>query len=298
MAARALDRDEREAVLGDLAETEENELRQFLQVAGLALRRQVVAWRDWHPWLVLFALSLPLGLFLSFVSRFTAQQSSVYLWLYANNTHWDLLHDRGFWYELGNSTLLVSAIYLKLACWAWAAGLIIGSVTRKTWRTGYCSFLLMLFAGMICASMYLAQYLQWVLSGRFPQNLPPHEDPVSHVLFYRSVLPIIVQLFIVAVPAVSAMRRGAEEFSSMSRLAMVLLSTVVLGDMLLENSILWIKLCAVYSMKVGMRAPHPVLSLLSYWPLAYLLLGGRTMRQVSSRVGKYWRASSGDEDAR
>jgi len=273
LAARFLDCDEREAVLGDLAESGRSELHNFCDVAGLVLRRQAVEWKDWRPWLIVPLLILPLGLFLSVVSRFTAQQTSVYLWLYANNPNWDLLHNRGFWYELGNATLLVFAVYLKLACWAWAAGFVIGSTTRKMWGSGSFALIGTLFASMVCASIYLPRYLEWVLRGRFPQNLPPHEDPVSQVFFYSSLLPIIVQLFIVAVPAISAMRHGHERFPSAFRYSVVLLSLLVVADMLLHNSILWIKLCGAYSMAPGMSVLHPgILSLAAYWPAAYLLL--------------------------
>ena len=280
LTARGLDHEEREAVLGDLAESGRTDLDNFRDVAGLVLRRQATEWRYGRTWLILLLLILPLGLFLSLVSRFTAQQTSVYLWLYANNSNWDLLQNRGFWYELGNSTLLVLGIYLKLASWAWAAGFVIGCVVKKVWRSGYSSFVLALFAGMVCASMYLPQYLEWVLRGRFAQNLPPHEDPVSQLLFYRTLLPIIVQVLIVAVPAISAMGDRQERPSSALRRGMILLSLVVVGDMLLQNSILWIKLCGSYSMKVAMAMPHPgVWNLIAYWPVAYLLVRSLKQRQ-------------------
>lgn len=281
LVARALDQDEREAVLGDLAESGANELRRFLEIAGLVLRRQAAEWRHWRPWLALVFLIAPLGLFLSVVSKFISQQTAVYLWLYANNTNWDLLHNRGFWYELGSSSLLVSGIYLKLACWSWAVGFVLGYVTRKIWRAGYSSLVLTLFAGMICASMYLPQYLEWVLRGGFLQNLPALEDPVSQVPFYRTLLPIIVQSFIVAVPAISAMRHGHQKFSSVFRYAVVSLSIVVVADMLLQNSILWIKLWGEYSMKVATTIPHlGAWNLIAYWPAAYLMIKSVRRRQL------------------
>ena len=280
VAARALDQEEREAVLGDLAESRGSELQNFREVAGLVLRRRAIEWRHWRPWLTWFALILPLGFFLSVVSRLTAQQTSVYLWLYANNPSWDLIQNRGFWYELGNATLLVFAVYLKLACWAWAAGFVIGCATRKMWRSGYFALIGTLFASMICASIYLPRYMEWVLRGRFIANLPPHEDPVSQVLFYRSLLPIITELFIVTVPAISGMRHGQERSPSVFRYSVVLLSILVVGDMLLHNSILWIKLWGAYSMARAMRILHPeTLSLAAYWPAAYLLLRNWRQRQ-------------------
>lgn len=283
LAAQALDREEREAVLGDLAEAGGSEFQNFRAVAGLVWRRQAMEWWHWRPWIVCLVLILPLGLFLSAVSRFTAQQTSVYLWLYVNNPGWDLLHNRGFWSELGNSTLLVSGVFVKLACWAWAAGFVIGCVTRKIWRSGYFSFVLVLFVGMVCASIYLSPYLEWVLRGRFQQNLSPHDDPVSQIFFYRSLLPIIVQLFIVAVPAIAAMRCGQERVSALFRSTMILLSLVVVGDMLLHNSILWIEVCGGPSGKLAQVAPYlGAVSVIAYWPFAYLLI--RSLRRYQRPV--------------
>jgi hypothetical protein len=285
LTAQALDREEREAVLGDLAEAGGSEFQNFRAVAGLVWRRQAMEWRQWRPWIACLVLILPLGLFLSAVSRFTSQQTSVYLWLYVNNPGWDLLHNRGFWFELGNSTLLVSAVFVKLACWAWAAGFVIGCVTRKIWRSGYFSLVLVLFVGMVCASIYLSPYLEWVLRGRFPQDLPPHDDPVSQIFFYRSLLPIIVQLFIVAVPAMAAMRHGQERVSALFRSAMILLSLVVVADMFLHNSILWIKLCGGPSGNLAQVAPYVgALSVIAYWPFAYLLI--RSLRQHPRLVAR------------
>ena len=285
-AAQALDREEREAVLGDLAEAGGSEFQNFRDVAGLVWRRQAMEWRHWRPWLIWFALIMPVGLLLSVVSRFTAQQTSVYLWLYANNPNWDLLHNRGFWYELGNSTLLVFAVYLKLACWAWAGGFVIGCATRKIWRSGSFAFIGTLFASMVCASIYLPRYLEWILRGRFPQNLPPHENPVSQIFFYHSLLPIITELFIVAVPAISAMRHGHERLPSAFRYSVVLLSILVVADMLLHNSILWIKLCGAYSMAPGVSTLHPgILSAAAYWPAAYLLLKNTTRQRRRTAAG-------------
>ncbi len=283
LAAQALDHEEREAVLGDLEEAGGSEFQNFRAVAGLVWLRQAIEWRQWRPWIACLLLILPLGLFLSAVSRFTSQQTSVYLWLYVNNPAWDLLHNRGFWFELGNSALLVFAVFMKLACWAWAAGFVIGCVTRKIWRSGYFSVVMVLFAGMVCASIYLSPYLEWVLSGRFPQDLPAHDDPVSQIVFYRSLLPIIVQVFIVAVPAIAAMPRGQERLPSIFRYSVIVLSSLAVGDMLLHNSILWIKLCGGPSGQFARVGPYVgALSVIAYWPFVYLLI--RSLKQHPRRV--------------
>ena len=57
--SRLLDHEEREVVLGDLLETNENAWRGLLDVFGLVSRRQAGLWRDLRPWLAGFALALP-----------------------------------------------------------------------------------------------------------------------------------------------------------------------------------------------------------------------------------------------
>jgi hypothetical protein len=56
---RLLDPEEREVVLGDLAETDETAWRGLQDVFGLVLRRQVVLWRDRRPWVAGFAVAFP-----------------------------------------------------------------------------------------------------------------------------------------------------------------------------------------------------------------------------------------------
>ncbi len=63
-ATRLLERDEREAVQGDLAEAGENGWRGLIDVLGLVLRRHANHWRNWRPWLSAFGLALPGSLLL------------------------------------------------------------------------------------------------------------------------------------------------------------------------------------------------------------------------------------------
>ena len=49
LASRLLERNEREAVLGDLAETREPPGPAVIGVLGLALRHQADPWKSWRP---------------------------------------------------------------------------------------------------------------------------------------------------------------------------------------------------------------------------------------------------------
>ena len=59
VAARLLEPVEREAVLGDLLETDEGGWQGLLEVFGLVIRRQLLHWKSWQPWLATFGLALP-----------------------------------------------------------------------------------------------------------------------------------------------------------------------------------------------------------------------------------------------
>src|SRR5690348_4729747 len=64
MAARLLERNEYEAVMGDLAETGASPWRSSAEILGLIARRQAAHWRHGLPWFAAFGLALPGTLFL------------------------------------------------------------------------------------------------------------------------------------------------------------------------------------------------------------------------------------------
>ena len=57
--ARLLEPDEREAVMGDLAEMGASSWRSSVEILGLIVRRQATHWSRWLPWFAAFGLSLP-----------------------------------------------------------------------------------------------------------------------------------------------------------------------------------------------------------------------------------------------
>ena len=81
--ARVLEPDERDAVLGDFAESGEAGGRALRGLLGLVIRRQAVLWKNWQPWLVLVSLLVPLAWLLSIAAKLTAGLSAVYVWSYA-----------------------------------------------------------------------------------------------------------------------------------------------------------------------------------------------------------------------
>ena len=279
-AAGALDADERNAVLGDLAETGVGGARALWEVCGLVLRRQAQLWMNWRPWVVLFIVVAPLGFVLSIESRLTAGINSVYLWLYLNNFGTDLLHNRGFWYELGSSVPLVFGSFLRLACWSWTAGLAIAFVSKRVIKSSYLALLVvLLLAFAVGAPFYLAQ---------FPtQILPNQHGPISQVPFYRSLYPWLVQLVVVAVPAVYGIRQSsrAAKLRGLLKAAVVILIVLASTEIFVESTRLWF----IWIPHTIARNIFPYLAALAslhwivYWPVAYVL--ALTLRRpVADRV--------------
>ncbi|HEX7892715.1 MAG TPA: hypothetical protein VF447_00895 [Terriglobales bacterium] len=285
-AAGALDADEKSAVLGDLAEAGAGGTRALWEVCGLVLRRQTQLWMDWRPWVLLFTVVAPLGFVLSIESRLTAGINSVYLWLYLNNLGTDLLHNRGFWYELGSSVPLVFGSFLRLACWSWIAGMLIGFASKRVIKSSYLALLVVLMlAFAVGAPFYLAHFDRIFLG---PARIMPNmNDPISQVPFYHSLYPWLVQLVVVAVPTVYGICQSsrAAKLGGLLKLAIVILLLLASAEILLESTRLWF-----------IWIPHPVarnifsylvylapLRWIVYWPVAYVL-ALKLRRQLGDRV--------------
>jgi hypothetical protein len=123
VAARLLERDEREAVLGDLLETSEGAWQGLLDVLGLVVRRQLSHWKNWQPWLAVFGLALPASLILMGVS---VSVSSMYERLIDHRILIGSSHaiHEGFLQLLCRSLLLIGC--------SWACGFVMGSLSRRT----------------------------------------------------------------------------------------------------------------------------------------------------------------------
>ena len=70
-----LDATDREAVCGDLAESREATVPALREVLSLVLRRRTASIGNWHPWLTLAALTIPLAAFVSPTARSTAGEA-------------------------------------------------------------------------------------------------------------------------------------------------------------------------------------------------------------------------------
>jgi len=125
VAAQLLESREREVVLGDLMETRESAWRGFLDVLGLAVRRQLLLWKSWRPWLASFGLAFPGSLLLM---GFSISVSQTYQKLVSST----VFNATGL--TLGPGFTLLLCNVLLLVAWSWTGGFVIGSVSRRTVR--------------------------------------------------------------------------------------------------------------------------------------------------------------------
>jgi hypothetical protein len=123
LIARALERDEREAVLGDLAEARRGLWQDFLDVLGLVARRQAVLWSSWRPWLAAFGVALPSTMLLmgvSFSISCTYRRLAGPLVCAACSP------------TAQEDMLLLLCQGLLLLSWSWTVGFVVGTLSRRT----------------------------------------------------------------------------------------------------------------------------------------------------------------------
>lgn len=136
-AAQALEREERDAVLGDLAEAAESAWQGLRDVLGLVIRRQTAAWKNWRPWLAAFGLALPSSLLLMGLSLSVSRAYQQFLDPTILKTA-GLTMGPGFW-------LFVCQVF-QLIGWSWSGAFVAGSISRRTvWATATLSILPCMF---------------------------------------------------------------------------------------------------------------------------------------------------------
>jgi hypothetical protein len=141
-AARLLERDEREFVLGDLVEAQIPAWNALFGVMGLVTRRHALLWKSWRPWMAGFAVALPSSFLLMGVSLSVS-------WSYMRLLCPDLLRSAELTRGSGMMLLLWQA--LLLLGWAWTGGFVVGSTSK---RTVWASALLCYAPCLFCLSRY------------------------------------------------------------------------------------------------------------------------------------------------
>ena len=123
LTSKLLERNEREAVLGDLLETSESAWKGFLDVFGLVFRRKADLWKDPRPWFTGFIVTLPGSYLLMSAS------------LSVSCTYQRLVNHKVFgakWPTGDEGYLLLLCHIFLLIAWSWSGGYIVGSVSRRT----------------------------------------------------------------------------------------------------------------------------------------------------------------------
>lgn len=193
--SHALDPEEREAVLGDIAESGATANHAFRDVLGLVVRRQTALWKSAWPWLTLAGLIIPFGLLLSLISRRTADGSAICLWLYANN--WDpaFLASSLYWHDLARHTADTFLSFMSLSCFSWITGFALGTVSRKATPMN---------AVLFCLVLILGEFVPGVVGAARNYG----NSVVFALIFYRVVWPLMVQSILVFLPALAGMRHA------------------------------------------------------------------------------------------
>jgi hypothetical protein len=192
--SRTLEPDEQEAVLGDFEELA-GTTGQVRDLFGLVVRRQVELWNDWRPWLALVSVAIPLGLLLALAVRQVSAGSAVHFWMYVNNWTMRYLENPGFRLELFEDVLSFLLEYATLIFWSWTAGFVLGSLSRRAiWING-AAFCVLLFGELVAVH---------------PHGYAPNAAAFV-VGFYRVVLPLILRIGLVLIPALSGMGKGARQ---------------------------------------------------------------------------------------
>lgn len=142
-----LDRDERDAVCGDLIEARAATARALIDVGGLVLRRQAGLWLGWRPWFALVTIVIPIGFLLSVSSRWFADSAASHFWLYVRTGSWSYFAVPGWRRDVIAGTLVAAGSFLALAGWSWVTGFVLGRISRRTWWT-----LAMVFGAIVVAA--------------------------------------------------------------------------------------------------------------------------------------------------
>jgi hypothetical protein len=239
VVARTLQPEEREAVLGDFAESRESDCQALGDLLGLVGRRQAALWMDWRPWLALFTVVLPLSILLSVISRGWAAGSAIYAWLYVNNWTWGYLESPGARRDLLHYSASFSLDYFTLFCWSWTSGYVLGSLSRRTIAVNGALFCVVLFGELLAV----------------PQRHNPANAAVFSLTFYSMVFPLMLRTMLVLVPVLWGMQRGAR------RSPLPLLPTL-----------LWAVTIATLTAWTTRRWQLWLLPLALVWPITYMVV--------------------------
>ena len=126
-----------------------------------------------------------------------------------------------------------------------------------------------MFGGLVGAPQYFAYLMHFI-------NRPPspyESDPISALVFYRQMFPMIVQAVLVAVPSLLGMRQGADggRFTPLLRMVLWTAAIVTLTLLVTQEPGVGFFLGAYWPPRIWQRSQIRLLQLVVYWPVGYLI---------------------------
>jgi hypothetical protein len=261
--SRALESHERDAVLGDFAESGVSGGQALCDLLGLVGRRQAALWKEYRPWLALLGLVAPLGILLSLASRWWAEGGAIYSCIYIDNWTWGYLESPGARRDLADTAAHFSTDYLALVGWSWTIGFVLGSISRRTiWVNGVL-FYLALFAGTLGSTT----------SAHNPMN-----DGIFSLAFYSVVFPLALRTVLVVVPSLCGMHKGirlaALPLPKTLLWALPILVLTLLAHRSLEAAVIfsrWQREGPLNLSLASLRYAQWLLPLAVMWPVGYMV---------------------------
>ncbi len=258
--SRLLDADERRAVCGDLAESEESIGRALRDVLGLIFRRQIGLWTEWQPWLALLGVACLAGVPLSRIAfRLNVDLGQQLMAYYTYGVHFGTLLTP----QQDMAWLLCLAMALLL--WSWTCGFVLGSLSgRAVWLTWSVFYLMVLDSALV----------RFILSGNMVLR-----DPQPLRFLIAATLPLNPAAFLFSLSALWGAFMGIRRRVLPLRAAYVLASAITIFTILVTWMSGWYETAhevwssgAWHGVSLPVRLlPFVVVS----WPVAYLLASAK-----------------------
>jgi hypothetical protein len=128
------------------------------------------------------------------------------------------------------------------------------------------------------APRYLAYLLEYNIHRRLS---PDTHDPVFTLMFYREMLPLIVQAVLVAVPCLWGMRQGTDvrRFTPLLRIVLWTAAIGTLTVLAIQEPGFVFFLKGYWLQRIWQGGQIRLLRLIVYWPVGYL---------VASAIWRRW----------
>jgi hypothetical protein len=194
----ALERDERDAVLGDLLELRTPPGRALLDVSGLVARRHAQHLLGWRPMLAIWGIAVPLAGLLALRVRIAAEGTAIHAFLLIENWSPAFLDSPGARRDLADIVTSELMKFATLSVWSWTIGFVTGSLSRATaWASGTAFALVLLVE------------LAMVTQHHHPGNAAAFES-----LAYGTVVPLLMRACFVLAPMAWGLRMAVRRVGS------------------------------------------------------------------------------------